>query len=122
MSGFAIYKTKVGYFKVGYEEDVVTYFKKLLDENIEDFGEETELTKKLYSQLVEYLDGKRKEFDIPYMLKGTDFQQKVWRALCSIPYGETRSYKDIAIAVGNPKASRAIGMANNRNPITIMVP
>jgi len=61
-------------------------------------------------------------FDFKYDLQGTDFQKKVWHALEQIPYGETRSYKDIATAIGNAKASRAVGMANNRNPITIAVP
>ena len=70
----------------------------------------------------EYLKGERKEFDLPLNPKGTDFQKRVWRALCDIPYGEMRSYKQIAKAVGNSKAVRAVGMANNRNPITIVVP
>lgn len=55
-------------------------------------------------------------------LKGTEFQKKVWKQLTYIPYGETRTYKEIAVAIGNPKASRAVGMANNKNPITIVVP
>lgn len=73
-------------------------------------------------QLKEYFAGKRKIFDFPYQLKGTDFQQKVWAALCEIPYGQTRTYKDIALAIGNPRACRAVGMANNKNPMSIVVP
>lgn len=84
--------------------------------------QETALIKEAYQQLSEYLKGERKEFDLPLNPKGTDFQKRVWRALCDIPYGETRSYKQIAKAVGNSKAVRAVGMANNRNPITIVVP
>ena len=84
--------------------------------------QETALIKEAYQQLSEYLKGERKEFDLPLNPKGTDFQKRVWRALCDIPYGETRSYKQIAEAIGNPKAVRAVGMANNRNPITIVVP
>ena len=84
--------------------------------------QETALLKEAYQQLSEYLKGERKEFDLPLNPKGTDFQKRVWRALCDIPYGETRSYKQIAKAVGNSKAVRAVGMANNRNPITIVVP
>ena len=84
--------------------------------------QETALIKEAYQQLSEYLKGERKEFDLPLNPKGTDFQKRVWRALCNIPYGETRSYKQIAKAVGNSKAVRAVGMANNRNPITIVVP
>ena len=61
-------------------------------------------------------------FDLPLRMQGTPFQQKVWAALREIPYGETRSYGQIAAQVGNPKAGRAVGMANNRNPIAIIVP
>jgi len=83
---------------------------------------ETELIRKAYEQLAEYLCGRRTSFDLPLNPDGTEFQKKVWDALCNIPYGETRSYKQVAEAVGNPKASRAIGMANNRNPIMIFIP
>lgn len=83
---------------------------------------ETEVIKETYSQLSEYFAGKRDSFDIPIKTQGTDFQEKVWNALKQIPYGETRSYKDIAIAIGKPKAMRAVGMANNRNPIMIVIP
>jgi len=83
---------------------------------------ETELLKEASRQLAEYLDGFRKTFDLPLNPQGTEFQKKVWNALCDIPYGEIRSYKQIAEAVGNPKASRAVGMANNRNPIMIFIP
>lgn len=83
---------------------------------------ETEVIKETYRQLSEYFAGKRDSFDIPIKTQGTDFQEKVWNALKQIPYGETRSYKDIAIAIGKPKAMRAVGMANNRNPIMIVIP
>ena len=73
-------------------------------------------------QLEEYFLGKRKQFDIPLKPKGTEFMQKVWNELKNIPYGETRTYKDIAISIGNEKASRAVGMANNKNPIPIIIP
>ena len=68
------------------------------------------------SELEEYFAGKRREFTFPLDLRGTDFQLACWRALLAIPYGETRSYADIARAVGKPNAFRAVGMANNRNP------
>jgi O-6-methylguanine DNA methyltransferase len=74
------------------------------------------------SQLEEYFAGGRREFTFPLDLRGTDFQLACWRALLAIPYGETRSYGDIARAVGKPNAFRAVGMANNRNPIAIVVP
>ena len=84
--------------------------------------QETTLIKEAHQQLSEYLKGERKSFDLPLRMKGTDFQQRVWNALLKIPYGETRSYKQIAEAIGNPKAVRAVGMANNRNPLLIVVP
>jgi O-6-methylguanine DNA methyltransferase len=74
------------------------------------------------SELEEYFAGKRREFSFPLDLRGTDFQRACWRALLAIPYGETRTYADIARAVGKPNAFRAVGMANNRNPIAIVVP
>ena len=83
---------------------------------------ETTLIKEAYRQFSEYLTGERKSFDLPFKLTGTDFQNRVWKALCEIPYGETRSYKQIAEAIGNPKAVRAVGMANNRNPLLVLVP
>ena len=84
--------------------------------------EESDLTKLAYTQIREYLDGQRKVFDLPLHPNGTEFQIKVWKALTEIPYGETRSYKDIAISIGNEKACRAVGMANNKNPIPIIIP
>ena len=83
---------------------------------------ETTLIKEAYRQFSEYLTGERKSFDLPFKLTGTDFQNRVWKVLCEIPYGETRSYKQIAEAIGNPKAVRAVGMANNRNPLLVLVP
>lgn len=74
------------------------------------------------AQLEEYLAGRRRVFDLPLAPRGTPFQQEVWAALCRIPYGETCSYADIAAVIGRPKACRAVGMANNRNPIPIFIP
>lgn len=73
-------------------------------------------------QLEEYFSGLRNEFELPIAATGTDFQQQVWHALTTIPYGETWSYQDLADAIGNPKAVRAVGMANGKNPISIVVP
>ena len=73
-------------------------------------------------QLGEYFAGKRTRFDVPLHPRGTPFQCVVWKELCEIPFGETRSYKQIAQAVGNPDACRAVGMANNKNPIWIFIP
>jgi O-6-methylguanine DNA methyltransferase len=74
------------------------------------------------SELEEYFAGKKREFTFPLDLRGTDFRLACWRALLAIPYGETRTYADIARAVGKPNAFRAVGMANNRNPIAIVIP
>lgn len=83
---------------------------------------DTPLISSAKRQLDEYFQGKRKSFDLPLAPSGTQFQQKVWNALCTIPYGETRSYKEIAAQIQNPKGCRAVGMANNRNPIMIIIP
>lgn len=73
-------------------------------------------------QLDEYFQGQRKQFDLPIDYRGTPFQEKVWKELRNIPYGETRSYEDIAMGVGSPKAVRAVGQANHRNPILLIIP
>ncbi len=73
-------------------------------------------------QLEEYFSGLRNEFELPLAATGTDFQNQVWHALTTIPYGETWSYQDLADAIGNSKAVRAVGMANGKNPISIVVP
>ena len=82
----------------------------------------TELIREAALQLSQYFDGRRKKFDLKLSYHGTEFQIKVWKALEKIPYGETCTYKDIAESVGIPKGCRAVGMANNRNPIVIVVP
>lgn len=83
---------------------------------------ETPLLKEAVRQLQQYFVGNRKQFELPLGPEGTPFQQKVWAALLTIPYGETRSYKEIAAQIGNAKACRAVGMANHRNPIGIIIP
>ena len=84
--------------------------------------QDTPLLEKAAVQLQEYFKYRRQSFDLPLSLKGTAFQLAVWKALQDIPYGETRSYKQIAEAIGKEKAFRAVGMANNRNPVSIIVP
>ncbi|EJN6826575.1 methylated-DNA--[protein]-cysteine S-methyltransferase [Vibrio cidicii] len=74
------------------------------------------------TQLNEYFSGKRTQFDLPIAAKGTAFQMQVWQALTTIPYGETWSYQELANAIGNPKAVRAVGLANGKNPVSIVVP
>ena len=73
-------------------------------------------------EVQEYLAGRRQEFSVPVKAKGTSFQEKVWAALRQIPFGETRSYGEVAKMVGNPKGARAVGMACNRNPVLLMIP
>ena len=115
------YDTPVGKLCIGEENDSITRvtWSKVPQEYIQ---EETELILNCKIQLEEYFAGNRKQFDLPLAPKGTDFQKRVWKALTDIPYGETRTYGEIAAAVGSPKAARAVGMANNKNPIGIIVP
>ncbi|RBP51579.1 methylated-DNA--[protein]-cysteine S-methyltransferase [Arenicella xantha] len=80
------------------------------------------VTEQTKTQLAEYFNGGRRAFDLPLDAAGTEFQQTVWQALRTIPFGETRSYGDVATQIGNPKGSRAVGLANGKNPLTIVVP
>lgn len=83
---------------------------------------ETPLIRETHLQLMEYFAGQRQTFQLPLAPKGTPFQQTVWQTLQTIPYGQTWSYLQLAKAIGNPKACRAVGMANHRNPIGIIIP
>lgn len=85
-------------------------------------GQHSDLLYEAYNQLREYFSGRRMRFDLPLGYNGTAFQQKVWAQLQNIPYGETRSYEDIAASTGNKKAVRAVGQANHKNPILILIP
>jgi methylated-DNA-[protein]-cysteine S-methyltransferase len=93
-----------------------------LTKSLNGVGKEFEILNQTLRQLSEYSHGKRKVFDLPLDVIGTDFQKQVWSELGQIPYGETRSYRDIARALKNEKAVRAVGAANGRNPISIIVP
>ena len=84
--------------------------------------ESTSLTDSAAEQLTAYFSGALKGFDLPLDAAGTPFQQSVWQALCAIPFGETRSYRELAEAIGNPKAVRAVARANGANPLSIVVP
>ena len=120
MPGFAIYGSPFGPIRMDYEDGVLLRLRTI--DPTEETGERTELTEAVFCQLQEYFAGTRRKFDVPYELRGTEFQKKVWAALEEIPYGQTRSYGDIARAVGNPKAVRAVGLANGKNPLWIVVP
>lgn len=121
---YQIYDTIIG--KLVIEEDECKISRIELLKNEEKFdnkiNKETDIIKKVYKELDEYFKGNRKTFDIHLKIEGTEFQKKVWMALLEIPYGETRSYLDIAKKIGNPKASRAVGMANHNNKIIILIP
>ncbi|AGF54449.1 methylated-DNA--[protein]-cysteine S-methyltransferase [Clostridium saccharoperbutylacetonicum] len=124
MKNIFYYESKIGLIKI--EESGISVTK--LDfvsnndkENIIE-GSKTELLIEIVKQLDEYFDGTRKVFDLPIEPEGTEFQKKVWKALIEIPYGETKSYGEIAKIIGNDKAARAVGMANNKNPIAIIIP
>jgi len=84
--------------------------------------ESNPLLRQAAAQLRAYFAGELREFDLPLDMQGTDFQKSVWRELRNIPYGETRSYSQVASAIGAPKAVRAVGAANGRNPVPIVVP
>lgn len=121
MEKIFFYDTPVGKLCIGEEQGCITRvtWSKIPGEYV---LEETEGILACKNQLEEYFAGERRAFDLPLAPKGTAFQQKVWRALTEIPYGETRTYGEIAAAIGNPKAARAVGMANNKNPIGILIP
>lgn len=118
------YETVLGTIGVAEVNDQITH----LFFEVEKFPQndyekkETPILAEAGRQIKEYFEGKRREFDLPIAPVGTEFMLRVWKALQEIPYGETRSYKDIAALAGHSKAYRAVGMANNRNPISIVIP
>ncbi len=83
---------------------------------------ETPLIRQAFEQLEEYFRGERRAFDLPMDARGTPFQRRCWQALLAIPYGQTRTYAQQAQAVGSPRACRAVGMANHRNPLPVLIP
>ena len=114
----------IGKLTITEENDFITNidFEGTYEENKNAILEESKLIRKAYSQLKEYFEGSRKKFDLPIKADGTAFQSSCWNEFIKIPYGNTRSYKQIAESVGSPKACRAVGMAANRNPIEIIIP
>ena len=114
----SIIETPIGAIRIREEQGYITE----LYTTARTCASRTPLAEKAEQQLAEYFSGKRTEFDLPCRPKGTAFQEKVWAALRQIPYAETRSYKDIACAIGSPKACRAVGGAIHRNPILILIP
>lgn len=98
------------------------FWKKQSGVHEEEKSQASAVLDKTEKQITEYLNDQRQQFDMPLELEGTEFQRKVWAELQKIPYGQTRSYKDIAKSLKDPNASRAVGTANGRNPISLIVP
>lgn len=122
MTQTAYYKIKQFNIKISYNDKAITQvdFVENLDEM--KYSKTSILSELAHKQLCEYFDKKRQIFELPLELNGTSFQKKVWNALSEIPYAQTRSYKEIATFIGNKNASRAVGNANNKNPIAIIIP
>lgn len=123
MNNMYFYQTSIGEIGIAEKNGNITnlYFaneQAPRDKNIF----ETDTLKTAARQLQEYLAGKLKRFNLPLTFDGTDFMLRVWKSLLNIPYGETRSYREIAHSVGNIRASRAVGHACSRNPIPIIIP
>ena len=119
---FYQFETPLGLMALGEEEGAIVRLYLPTDGVPRLMSRPTPLLEKAEGQLREYLEGNRTSFDLPLAPQGTHFQQKVWAALRDIPYGQTRSYKDVARAVDCPLGCQAVGQANSRNPIPILIP
>jgi methylated-DNA-[protein]-cysteine S-methyltransferase len=117
-----VYNSKVGFLEIEGTENAITKVHFSDKKKSEPYKYLPPVLKECQKQLDEYFNGARQNFSLKLELKGTDFQKKVWEQLQTIPFGETASYKDIAIAVGNEKAVRAVGGANGKNNIAIIIP
>lgn len=124
MKYFYTYDSPVGILSIVEENKLITHiiFGNIDTKIIDAQKMNTEQIQETILQLKEYFKGEREAFNISLNPSGTEFQKKVWQVLTSIPYGETRSYEEIAEKVCNKKAARAVGMANNKNPIPIIIP
>lgn len=120
------FQSPIGFLKICEEKEQITQLFLQAEQDasgqLQKFISHSDLLYEAYHQLNEYFLGKRKKFALPINSAGTTFQQQVWKELQGIPYGETRSYEHIAVSIGRPKAARAIGQANNRNPVLILIP
>lgn len=122
-----IEKTPVGRILVAGDDDGLKIVQFRADNSVEqliqdDWGQNDRAMKNAVQQIQAYFAGKLTSFDLPLAPDGTPFQKKVWKALCKVKFGATASYGDIAKAIGNPAACRAVGLANGRNPIAIVIP
>ncbi len=119
----AVIRTQIGNIEIEEKEGNIVRIEFTEEMNPTDEKNVTSpVLREAIKQLQEYFAGQRKEFDLPIKMQGTEFQKKVWQALQEIPYGEVSSYGKLAEKIGNSKAGRAVGMANHRNPIAIVVP
>lgn len=117
-----VYSSPIGKLGIDVSEKGLRKIEFLEEDVVGVTDEKNEFVGEVEKQLNEYFRGERKSFTLPLNLYGTPFQLKVWEALQTIPYGETRTYKEIAVQIGNPKGYRAVGMANNKNLIPIIIP
>ena len=121
-----IFKSPIGLLKICEENSYIINLCLLSDNsnhNIHEYSvRHSDLLYEAYVQLNEYFSGNRKDFELPINYIGTTFQKQVWHELQNIPFGTTRSYEDVADSIGNPKAFQAVGQANSKNPIMIIVP
>ena len=115
-----VYCSPVGNLRISSDKDFITQVSFTDEEPVED--NDCELIQTCAAELEKYFAKKLKQFSVPIKLVGTEFRKKCWEALLTIPYGETISYKELAVKIGNPKACRAVGGANHHNPIVVIVP
>lgn len=118
---YGYYNSPIGILEIITSDTAIVSAMFVEEEGKKSLGE-SQIFKQAIKQFDEYFKGIRKDFDIEYEMQGTEFQKKVWDILIEIPYGVTISYKELAIAIGNEKASRAVGNANGKNIISIIVP
>ena len=118
------YESPIGVIEIIGTDEVITSILFSEEDKIVNFlqPETPSILTECYNQLDEYFKGDRHEFTFPYQFEGTDFQKTVWNALKEIPFAETGSYKDIAVSIGNEKAIRAVGSANGKNKLSIVIP
>jgi len=117
---YGYYNSPIGVLEIISSEDAILSV--MFVEEEKESGKDIEILREAIKQFAEYFKGIRKEFNIKCEMEGTEFQKTAWKALMEIPYGETRSYKEQAIQIGNEKATRAVGNANSKNLISIIIP
>ena len=120
MEHHAFYPGLFGFLRIGYRDGYITNIR--FAKNPDALHSPCPLSDLAACQILEYLNGKRRSFDFPVAPSGTEFQQTVWKELARIPYGEVRTYGQIASSLGKPGAARAVGLACNRNPLWIVIP